>query len=190
ASSARVGAPDSAAPGWWMRVARRSLEAVGEAWERRPPGVVFFGTAAIRRLLGVSRIGAPRLRVRASGVDWLTVSADWEAEGLRLDEADLAALRAASGPFVKLDSGWVRRDLIDEHDDAAELLADLGINLDDGEQRVSVWQLAGASEDGLAHLATLGVDADTLAAVDDLRQRIAAFTGIESVPLPAGHTAT
>jgi SNF2 family DNA or RNA helicase len=172
-----------------MRVARRSLEAVGEAWNGAPR----------RRVLRHRRDSPPARRQShrraapagaASGVDWLTVSADWEAEGLRLDEADLAALRAASGPFVKLDSGWVRRDLIEEHDDAAELLADLGINLDDGEQRVSVWQLAGASEDGLAHLATLGVDAETLAAVDDLRQRIAAFTGIETVPLPAGLTAT
>lgn len=189
-SAARAGAPDAGAPGWWMRVARRSLEAVGEAWERRPPGVAFFGTAGIRRLLGVSRAGAPRLRVRSSGVDWLTVSADWEAEGLRLGEDDLAALRAASGPFVKLDAGWVRRDLIEEHDDAAALLADLGISLDDGEQQVSVWQLAGASEEGLAHLATLGVDADSLAAVEDLRRRIAAFTGVDAVPVPAGLTAT
>ncbi|HSP97493.1 MAG TPA: DEAD/DEAH box helicase [Candidatus Dormibacteraeota bacterium] len=189
-SAVRAGAPDANGVGWWMRVARRTLEAFGEAWEQRPPGIAFFGTSGIRRLLGVSRIGAPRLRVRASGVDWLTVSADWEAEGLRLDEADLAALRSASGPFVKLDAGWVRRDLIEEHDDAAELLADLGISLDEGEQRVSVWQLAGASEDGLAHLATLGVDAETLAAVEDLRQRVAAFTGIETVPLPAGLTAT
>ncbi|MBX3027374.1 DEAD/DEAH box helicase [bacterium] len=189
-SAARAGAPDANALGWWMRVARRTLEALAEAWEQRPPGVSFFGTSAVRRLLGGSRIGAPRLRVRASGVDWLTVSADWEAEGLRLDEADLAVLRAASGPFVKLDAGWVRRDLIEEHDDAAGLLADLGISLDAGEQRVSVWQLAGASEEGLAHLATLGIDAETLAAVEDLRQRVAAFSGITSVPLPAGLTAT
>jgi superfamily II DNA or RNA helicase len=189
-SAARAGAPDARGAGWWMRVARRSLEALGEAWEQRPPGVAFFGTSAVRRLLGGRRIGAPRLRVRASGVDWLTVSAEWEAEGLRLDEADLAALRAATGPFVKLDSGWVRRDLIDEHDDAAELLADLGISLDDGEQRVTVWQLAGASEEGLAHLATLGVDAETLAAVEELRRRVAAFAGIEPVSVPAGLTAT
>ena len=189
-SAVRAGAPDASAPGWWLRVSRRSLEALGEAWERRPPGVAFFGTAGIRRLLGVSRAGAPRLRVRSSGVDWMTVSADWEAEGLRLGEDDLAALRAASGPFVKLDSGWVRRDLIEEHDDAATLLADLGIALEDGEQQVSVWQLAGASEAGLAHLASLGVDAESLAAVEDLRRRIAAFTGVASIPVPEGLTAT
>jgi superfamily II DNA or RNA helicase len=188
-SATRAGAPDAGAAGWWTRAARRTLETLGEAWETRPPGVAFFGTERVRRLFGLTRSGAPRLRVRASGVDWLTVSADWEAEGLRLTEDDLAALRSASGPFVKLDGGWVRRDIIEEHDDAASLLADLGLSLDAGEQRVSVWQLAGASEEGLAHLATLGIDAETLAAVDELRARIAAFPGVTPVDVPAELTA-
>jgi len=189
-SAVRAGAPDAGAAGWWTRAARRTLEALGEAWETRPAGVAFFGTERIRRLFGLTRSGAPRLRVRASGVDWLTVSAEWEAEGLKLTEDDLATLRAASGPFVKLDAGWIRRDIIEEHDDAAGLLADLGLSLDAGEQRVSVWQLAGASDEGLAHLASLGVDAETLAAVDELRARIAAFPGVTPIEVPDGLTAT
>ena len=48
---------------------------LGEAWERRPPGVAFFGTERVRRLLGGGRAVTPRLRVEASGVDWFTVSA-------------------------------------------------------------------------------------------------------------------
>ncbi|MDX2167258.1 MAG: DEAD/DEAH box helicase, partial [Deltaproteobacteria bacterium] len=158
-------------------------------WEDRPAGVAFYGTEGLRRLFGGARAAGPKLRVRASGVDWLTVSAAWEAEGLKLTESDLAALRAASGRFVKLDAGWVRRDLVEEHDETAELLADLGIALDGGEQRLGVWQLAGASVEGLAHLAQLGVDQETLAALDALRERIADFKGIPTVELPAGLTA-
>ncbi|MDX2170875.1 MAG: DEAD/DEAH box helicase [Deltaproteobacteria bacterium] len=181
---------DTRVGGWWMRAGKRALETLAEAWEERPAGVAFYGTDGLRRLFGAARAAGPKLRVRASGVDWLTVSAAWEAEGLKLSEADLAALRAASGRFVKLDAGWVRRDLVEEHDEAAELLADLGIALDAGEQRLGVWQLAGASADGLAHLAQLGVDPETLAALEALRERIAAFTGIPPVELPGALTAT
>ena len=176
--------------GWWMRAGKRALEAVADAWDERPGGVAFFGTERLRRLLGSARGAGPTLRVRASGVDWLTVSADWEAEGLRLSEADVLALRAATGRFVKLDAGWVRRDLIEAHDEAAELLADLGIALDGGEQRLGVWQLAGASADGLAHLERLGVDRETLQALDAMRARIAAFQGVPEIELPSGLTAT
>ena len=181
---------DGPAEGWWMRAGKRALESLAEAWDERPPGVAFFGTERLRRLLGAAHGSGPKLRVRASGVDWLTVSADWEAEGLRLSDADLTALRSATGRFVKLDAGWVRRDVIEEHDEAAELLADLGIALDAGEQRLGVWQLAGASEQGLAHLERLGVDQETLAALDALRARIAAFSGVPEIPLPDGLTAT
>jgi len=39
----------------------------------------------------------PRLRVGASGVDWLAISAEWNAEGQRLTEADLARSKAFNG---------------------------------------------------------------------------------------------
>jgi superfamily II DNA or RNA helicase len=190
ASAPRVGFAEDGAPGWWTRVNRRALETLADVWERRPSGVTYFGTPRVRRLLGDTRVGAPRLRLRVSGVDWLRVSAAWEAEGGRLSEAELAALRTASGRFVRLDNGWVRRDVVEEHDEAAQILAELGIALDEGEQRLGVWQLAGASAAGLAHLAQLGADPESLAAVAALRGHIAAFTGISPVPIPSGLTAT
>jgi hypothetical protein len=81
---------------------------VGEA----PAGDrAFFGTDRVRRLLAAPR-AAPRLRVHRSGLDWLAVSAEWEAEGQALTDADLAALRTATRRFVKLPSSGerVRRD--------------------------------------------------------------------------------
>ncbi len=190
ASAPRLGLTEDGAPGWWTRVNRRALEALADAWERRPSGVTYFGTPRVRRLLGDGRPGAPRLRLRVSGVDWLRVSAAWEAEGGQMSEAELAALRAGSGRFVRLESGWVRRDVVEQHDEAARILADFGIALDEGEQRLGIWQLAGASAEGLAHLAQLGADPESLAAVEALRTHIAAFTGIPQVPIPDRLTAT
>jgi hypothetical protein len=34
----------------------------------------------------------PRLLVKGSGIDWFSVSAEWEAEGLKLTAADLQRL--------------------------------------------------------------------------------------------------
>ena len=50
----------------------------------------------------------PRLIVKGSGIDWLSVSAEWEQEGMKLTAADLQRLQTATGRFVKLpDAGWV-----------------------------------------------------------------------------------
>jgi len=172
--------------GWWLHAGGRRLEALSDAWERRPPGVAFFGNERVRRLLTAPRLAA-RVRVRRSGLDWLAVAAEWEAEGRALTEADLAALRAAKQRFVRLPSSgeWVRRDLADAHDEAARVLADLGLEPGAGEERLTLWQLAGASADSVAALERLGADRDTLAAVKELRRRIAAFTGLPRVAPPA-----
>jgi SNF2 family DNA or RNA helicase len=162
------------------------MQELGEAWEQRPPGVAYFGTDRVRRLLGAGRAVVPRLRVGNSGVDWLSISAEWDAEGRRLSEADLARLREATTRFVKLDSGWVRKDVGDEQEALAAALADLGIDPEGGEQRLSVWQLAGAAPATLRTLEQVGGDADTLAVLRRLREQIADFTGIPEVPVPPG----
>ena len=175
--------------GWWMRASRRTMEQLGDAWEQRPAGVAYFGTDRVRRLLGGGRGVAPRLRVEASGVDWLALSAQWDREGQQLTEAELAQLREATTRFVKLESGWVRKDVGEEQEALAGALADLGIDAGGGEQRVSVWQLAGASPATLQTLERLGDNAETLATLHRLREQIAGFTGIPGVAVPAGVTA-
>ncbi|MGH7788380.1 MAG: DEAD/DEAH box helicase, partial [Candidatus Binatia bacterium] len=181
--------PEERASGWWMRASRRNMEALAEAWDQRPPGVAFFGSERARRLLGTGRGVSARLRVGSSGVDWLSLSAEWEAEGQALSDADLTRLREATTRFVKLDAGWVRKDDGDAQEELALALADLGIEAGAGEQRLSMWQLAGASPSTLHTLAALGGDPDTLDALSRLRAQIDAFGGVPSVPLPAGLTA-
>jgi superfamily II DNA or RNA helicase len=177
------------AVGWWMQASPKRMHAFADLWEQRPAGVLFFGTERVRRLLRGEERVTPILRVEASGVDWFSVSAEWEAEGLQLTDADLGKLRAATTRFVKLSSGWVRRDVAALHDETAEVLADLGIEAGAGEQRLSVWQLASARPESLAALARFGADATTLRAAKALRKRVASFTGLPHVPPPAGCTA-
>ena len=188
----RLGAARAPAPatGWSLALGRRRMEAFAHAWGERPAGVTFYGTEPIRRLLDGARRVAPRLRVEASGTDWFAVSAEWEAEGLALTAADLATLRSASTRFVKLSGGWVDRELSARHDDAAELLADLGVEAGTGPQRLTLWQLAGARPETLDALERLGADRETLGAVAELRRRIAEFRGLPETPPPPGLRAT
>src|SRR5439155_20221792 len=117
-------------------------------------------------------------------------SAEWEAEGQALSEADLATLRKAATRFVRLPSGWVDRGAAAGHDAAARLLADLGLEVGEGPQRLTLWQLAGASPESLEALARLGLDPGTARAVRDLRTRVARFTGLPQVLPPDGLDAT
>ncbi|TMA34682.1 MAG: ATP-dependent helicase, partial [Deltaproteobacteria bacterium] len=122
-------------------------------------------------------------------MDWFTVSAEWQAEGLSLRDEDLALLRASRAPFVKLSSGWIRRADLEEFEDASRRLADLGLEAGAGQVRVPLWQLAQADPASLDALETFGASTADLEAVRALRERLAAFRGLPRVDLPAGLTA-
>jgi superfamily II DNA or RNA helicase len=174
--------------GWWMFASRRRMEHFAEVWETRPPGVAWYGSERARRLLAGSQRIAPRLRIESSGVDWFTVSAAWEAEGRTLSAADLAKLRAATTRFVKLDSGWVRREVTAEFDEMSTLLADIGLELGGEPQQVTMWQLTGANPVTLATLERLGTDPEAVAAVRTLRERVASFAGLPVIMPPPDFT--
>ncbi len=176
--------------GWWIRPGRRAMDALAEAWEARPDGVTFYGTPRVRRVLDKPARGGTRVRVEHTGLDWLAVSADWAAEGAALTTEELATLRAAKTRFVRLPSGWVRRDVVEGHDEAAALLADLGVDPDEPAQRVTTWQLAGARAESLAALERLGADPETMAAIGQLRRQIDGFAGLPRIDPPADLRAT
>jgi len=176
-----VGAPS----GWWLRLTSHALEAFADAWSVRPHGVRWYADPGAAGLFRV-RHAVPRLRLAASGIDWFTVSAEWQAEGLSLQDEDLSLLRASRSPFVKLSSGWVRRADLEEFDETAKRLADLGLEAGTGEVRVPLWQLAQADPASLDALESFGASASDLEAVRALRARLAAFTGLPRTTLPAG----
>ncbi|MGH7786193.1 MAG: DEAD/DEAH box helicase, partial [Candidatus Binatia bacterium] len=140
----------------------------------------------VRRLLAGGAPPQPVLTIQSSGLDWFSVSAEWQAEGLRLSDDDLAKLRRSSARFVRLGGGWVRRDLVAAHDQTAAVLADLGIELGAGEQRLTLWQLAGARAESLAALEGFGADAATVQKARRLRARIQRFKGLPPIAVPAG----
>ncbi len=177
--------PLGAPPGWWLRLTPASLEGLADAWDTRPQGVRWYADRAASGLFR-TRHAVPQIRVRSSGIDWFTVSAEWHAEGLSLKDEDLTVLRASRAAFVKLSSGWVRRADLDEYEEATRRLADLGLEAGAGEVRVPLWQLAQADPASLDTLEQFGASSADLDAVRALRKRLTEFTGLPRVPQPRG----
>jgi hypothetical protein len=168
-------------PGLWIGDATENfLGALASAWADRPADAEFLGNTAFHRLFLTPRQLKPRLVVKGSGIDWLSVSAEWEAEGLKLTKSDLERLAAATSRFVKLpNSGWVEMDT-KAVQGAHEAMAEMGV---DG--LIAVPQKVGMEH--VAHLdeAELKRFADTPEA-KALRERVREFKGVPSVGLPKG----
>lgn len=166
-------------PGLWVGDANEIfLSTLAMAWENRPAGAEFLGNPAFQRLFLAPRQLRPRLIVKGSGIDWLSVSAEWEQEGMKLTQADLQRLQAATGRFVKLpDSGWVELDT-QSVQSAHETMAELGVDgLAPVAQRIG---LENAQQLGEEALSKFGNSPQAAA----LRERIRNFKGIPSVELP------
>ncbi len=171
--------------GWWMQASARRMAALAELWDSRPTSIRFVGTERVRRLLSGAQVVRPKLKVSASGLDWFAVSAQWEAEGLSLTDGDMAKLRSSTNRFVRLPGGWVRRDAVEAHDETAGVLADLGVEIGGGEQRITLWQLSGARPESVAALEQMGASREAMQALTKLRQQLRAFKGVPEVPVPA-----
>jgi hypothetical protein len=173
-----------AGAGLWIGDANENfLGALAGAWAAKPKDAEFLGNGAFHRLFLTPRTLKPHLVVKGSGIDWLTVSAEWEAEGMKLSKADLERLAAATGRFVKLpNSGWVELDT-DAVQGAHEAMAEMGV---DGLTAVP-------QKIGMEHVAHLGEEefmrfADSPEA-KALRERIRDFKGIPAAELPKTLTA-
>src|SRR6185369_16038326 len=112
------------------------------------------------------------------GIDWLSVSAEWEQEGMQLSQADLQRLQAATGRFVKLpDAGWVELDAAAVQN-AHEAMADLGVDgLVPMAQKVGLEQVAHLDEEGLNRFAES-------AEAKAMRERVKNFRGVAEIKLP------
>ncbi|MCW5551118.1 MAG: DEAD/DEAH box helicase [Verrucomicrobiae bacterium] len=167
-------------PGLWVGDANDNfLGSLAQTWADRPKQAEYLGNPAFHRLFLTPRRLKPKLIVKGSGIDWLAVSAEWEAEGMKLSKADLERLAAATSRFVKLpNSGWVELDTTAVQS-AHEAMADMGV---DGLIPV-------AQKVGLEHVAHL--DEDQLQRFSDspqareLRARVKDFRGVPSISLPA-----
>jgi hypothetical protein len=168
-------------PGLWVGDTNENfLSALARAWLEKPKEAECLGNPAFHRLFLAPRQLRPRLVVKGSGIDWLSVSAEWEQEGLKLTVADLQRLQTATGRFVKLpDSGWVELDSAAVQS-AHESMADLGVDgLVPVAQRIGLEQAAHLDEEGLRRFA----DSPQATA---LRERLKDFKGIPEIGLPGG----
>lgn len=167
-------------PGVWVGDASEHfLGALAIAWADRPEHAEFLGNPPFQRLFLNRRLVRPKLVMRGSGIDWLSVSAEWEAEGLKLSTADLQRLAAATTRFVKLpDGGWVELD-VEANRRAHETAATLGLDgLSADAQKASLLHAAHLDEDTLGDLAGQK-------AVAALREKLRDFKGVMDTPLPA-----
>jgi hypothetical protein len=153
------------------------LESLHSAWPDRPEAE-YVGDSEFKRLFLQPKRLKPKLIVKGSGIDWLSVSAEWEEEGLSLTDRDLQQLAGASGSFVKLpDAGWVQLDQ-QAVTDAQEAMADLGVDgLTPIEQKIGLEQAAHLDEEGLSNF----VPSNEL---EQLRGRLDEFEGIDTTELP------
>jgi SNF2-related domain/Helicase conserved C-terminal domain len=166
-------------PGLWVGDANEIfLSTLAAAWPEKPKEADYLGNQAFQRLFLAPRHLRPNLKIKGSGIDWFTVSADWEAEGLKLTEADLERLKSATEPFVKLpDAGWVQLDT-KAVELAHETMADLGLdNLSVIEQKVGLEQAAHLNEDAFNRFGKDGK-------VKALREKLANFKGIPEMAIP------
>ena len=166
-------------PGLWIGDANENfLGSLADAWASKPHDAEFLGNSAFHRLFLTPRALKPRLVVKGSGIDWLSVSAEWEAEGLKLSKADLERLAAATSRFVKLpNSGWVELDT-NAVQGAHEAMADMGVDgLIAVPQKVGLEHVAHLDENGLQRF----VDSPEAMA---LRERVRDFKGVPSAELP------
>ena len=167
-------------PGLWVADANENfLGSLSGAWANRPDSVECLGNPAFHRLFLAPQQLKPRLIVKGSGIDWLSVSAEWEQEGMKLTAADLKRLQTATGRFVKLpDSGWVQLDA-NAVQSAHEAMADLGIDgLTAVAQKIGLEQAAHLDEEGLRRFS----DSPQARA---LRERLKDFKGVPCTGVPS-----
>jgi SNF2 family DNA or RNA helicase len=166
-------------PGLWVGDANENfLGTLAQAWPARPEGAEFLGNQAFHRLFMAPRQLKPKLIVKGSGIDWFTVSTEWEHEGMKLSAADLQRLAVSNSRFVKLpDAGWVELDTA-AVSRAHETMADLNQDaLSPIAQRISLDQAAHFDEAELKRFA----DSPELRA---LKTKLADFEGIPPVDIP------
>ncbi|TAL04454.1 MAG: DEAD/DEAH box helicase, partial [Verrucomicrobia bacterium] len=168
-------------PGLWVGDANDNfLGTLAAVWHDRPPDAEFLGNPAFHRLFLTPRRLKPKLIVKGSGIDWLAVSAEWEAEGMKLSKADLERLASASGRFVKLpNTGWVELDTAAVQS-AHEAMADMGVEgLVPVAQKVGLEHVAHLDEQEMQRFA----DSPEAGA---LRERVRDFKGVPDASLPEG----
>ncbi len=166
-------------PGLWVGDATENfLNMLASAWPDRPEKADYLGNDGFKRLFMNAKPIKPKVMLKGSGIDWLSVSTEWEAETLKLTKNDLVQLQRSTGKFVKLpDSGWVQ---LDEKavQDAHEAMADLGVDgLAADLQKIDMLHASQASDSTIDYFAGQSK-------LKSLKKRLKDFSGVPNCRLP------
>lgn len=167
------------------RVTANAFRDLATLWAVRPRGVEYLGNKAVVDLLTTRRVPRFKMKIEASGMDWLTVSIKLEEEMQFLSyEEVMAALSRTQERLVQLSGGrYFAREDLEEYREKLDLLAKMGLEVDGGEQRVHAMQLAGDAAQRL-----LGADAaapDMAQLTQRARHMVEQFKGIPAVKFDA-----
>ncbi len=168
-------------PGLWVGDATENfLNMLASAWPDRPEEAEYLGNDGFKRLFMNAKPIKPKVLLKGSGIDWLSVSTEWEAESLKLTKNDLIQLQRSTGKFVKLpDSGWVQLDEKAVHQ-AHEAMADLGVDgLAADLQKIDMLHASQATENTMEYFSGQ-------TRLKTLKKRLKDFNGIPDTRLPKG----
>jgi superfamily II DNA or RNA helicase len=166
-------------PGLWVGDANENfLGVLAAVWHGRPQDADYLGNPLFQRLFLNPKRLKPNVIVKGSGINWLSVSAEWEEEGLRLTKKDLERLASANSRYVKLpNAGWVELDT-EAVQKAQETMADLGIDgLTPITKKVGIEQAAHLEDNDFERFADS-------AAARKLRDRLKEYEGVKPTVLP------
>jgi hypothetical protein len=175
--------------GWFRFIDSASIDSLLESWKLRPSTSEYWVNAAFSVFVDPSRQTLPRLRVNSSGMDWFSISSDWEALAAKLTASDLEKLRTSTEKFIKVSDGrWITKEQGEESHKILEALFKLGLDpLSKEPQRLTVWQMVAGGKDAVDQLSSLlnnDLDKETHKTLQELKAKIADFKGVPDVPIP------
>ena len=178
------GRPDNS--GWWTILQPARIPLLLQHWGDRAALWQYFANRRFQQLVSGKRRRFPKLKIQSTGIDWFSVQAEWEDETVSMTESDWARLQQSDDPYVKLANGhWIEREEAAAMADAVTALAEIGLQVGAGEQRIGAWQMSGAEQEAWKKLETLDVG-DTGSVIKQLRQAVLEFKGLPEIDLPAG----
>lgn len=179
-----VTAEDGSAAMEW-RVKGKELYDLLQVWAERPRGVTYLGNRPFRNLVTPGRAPGVRVSVEPSGTEWLKVSVEMEKEidALPMSEV-VAALEAGQAELVYLSGGRLyRREDLEAYRRNVQVLEEMGIEVEPGEQRLHALQLAGTGAETLAEISDGGDYLRELA--ERTRGIVKRFKGVPPAKIPA-----
>ena len=178
------GRPDNS--GWWVILQPARIPVLLQHWKERSAHWQYFANRRFQHLISGKRRRFPKLKIQSTGIDWFSVHAEWEDETVAMTEADWARLHQSDDPYVKLANGtWIEREEATAMAEAATALAEIGVQIGSGEQKIGAWQMSGAQQTAWKKLETL-VDGESDSVLQQLRQAVFDFKGLPEIPLPKG----